>query len=942
VWTVGASIYPNGHAIKWFYRLFRPTLIPLEPLYGTTSMTVSEESIRVLHVDDEPDLADMVATFLETADDRLSVTTAKSATEGLDRLSTEAFDCVVSDHDMPGQNGIEFLEAVRASDPDLPFILYTGKGSEEVASDAISAGVTDYLQKEHGTDHYAVLANRVSNAVASDRAERRAERTRAQLAAIVENTTDAILIIDEESTITFANSAVETLLGYDADSLEGEPIGTLMADRYRGDHLAAVARYLETGERTINWQSSEFECQHRDGREIPVSVSFSEFDQDGETRFIGVVRDISDRIRMETELREREERFRQLAENLSEVVWMSDPSKSAMLYVNPAYEDVWGRTVESLYTDPRSFLDAIHPDDRDRVEAALESQPTGQYAEEYRVQRPDGSERWVYDCATPVRDADGDVTRIVGIASDVTERKERERELELVGDLLQETERIADVGGWEIDTETQEVFWTDHLFEVLGVESEEEPPLEEALDVYHEDDRHVVESAVGEALETGEPFDVEVRFRRQTSATDADDGVDDHSGDDGVDHDGGDVRWLRVQGTPTIEDGEVVTLRGAAQDVTDRRARERVLRDIHDVIADRNQSFTEQVRALLELGRRELGTEYGTLSAIRGDQYVFEVVAGGDDDVQAGNVVPVEATNCEIVAATEESLVLGDVARDAPAETDRAGFSEWGIACYVGAPVFVDDAIYGTFCFYDRSPREGFSEWEETLVDLMSRWVSAELQRRQSNERLQRRNDQLEQFASIVSHDLRNPLNVAAGAIDLAAETGDLDELSRARGAMDRMDTLIEDLLTLAREGGQGDREPIELGTLVEGCWRTVETGDATLVADVDMTVRAEESRLKQLFENLFRNAVEHGGSAVTVTVGELPGGFFVEDDGTGIPEADRDAVFESGHSTTPAGTGFGLSIAREVATAHDWDIAVTGGSDGGARFEVTGVAVLE
>ena len=122
-------------------------------------MTGTVETIRVLHVDDDPDLADMVAAFLEREDDRITVRTAPSARDGLDLLTEHEVDCIVSDHDMPGQNGIEFLRAVRKERPNLPFILYTGKGSEEVASDAISAGVTDYLQKESNTDQYAVLAN---------------------------------------------------------------------------------------------------------------------------------------------------------------------------------------------------------------------------------------------------------------------------------------------------------------------------------------------------------------------------------------------------------------------------------------------------------------------------------------------------------------------------------------------------------------------------------------------------------------------------------------------------------------------------------------------------------------------------------------------------------------------------------------------------------------
>ena len=128
-------------------------------------MGTTDNQVRVLYVDDEPDYADMAAELLEREDERLSVRTAVGADAGLELLADEDIDCVVSDYDMPRTNGIEFLELVRADHADLPFILYTGKGSEEVASDAISAGVTDYLQKGTGTSQYALLANRIRNAV---------------------------------------------------------------------------------------------------------------------------------------------------------------------------------------------------------------------------------------------------------------------------------------------------------------------------------------------------------------------------------------------------------------------------------------------------------------------------------------------------------------------------------------------------------------------------------------------------------------------------------------------------------------------------------------------------------------------------------------------------------------------------------------------------------
>ncbi|WP_243637782.1 sensor histidine kinase [Natrarchaeobius oligotrophus] len=204
---------------------------------------------------------------------------------------------------------------------------------------------------------------------------------------------------------------------------------------------------------------------------------------------------------------------------------------------------------------------------------------------------------------------------------------------------------------------------------------------------------------------------------------------------------------------------------------------------------------------------------------------------------------------------------------------------------------------------------------------------------------LQRERDRLDEFASVVSHDLRNPLNVAAGRIQLARETHDSDHLKIAEQSLDRIETLIDDLLTLAREGkAVTDPEPVDLESLVRECWRNVEVKRATYVTAVGSVIEADESRLRQVFENLFRNAIEHAGADVTVTVGELDDGFYVEDDGPGIPDADRGDVFDASYSTSGSGSGFGLSIVKQIVEAHGWEIRVIEGDEGGARFEITGV----
>ncbi|GAA0194416.1 PAS domain S-box protein [Halobaculum roseum] len=222
--------------------------------------------------------------------------------------------------------------------------------------------------------------------------------------------------------------------------------------------------------------------------------------------------------------------------------------------------------------------------------------------------------------------------------------------------------------------------------------------------------------------------------------------------------------------------------------------------------------------------------------------------------------------------------------------------------------------------------------------------IDRDISERTAREReLVDRNERLDRFTSVVSHDLRGPLAVARGNLSLVAEETDSEHVAAVENALDRMDALTDDLLTLAREGEDAMTvEPIRLGELVGACWGTVSTGDATLAVESDAVVEADRDQLRQLLENLIRNAVEHVGEEVTVSVGRTDGGFYVADDGPGIPPAERDTVFEAGYSTADGGTGFGLNIVEQIADAHGWRVRVDESGAGGARFEFAGVDVRE
>lgn len=201
-------------------------------------------------------------------------------------------------------------------------------------------------------------------------------------------------------------------------------------------------------------------------------------------------------------------------------------------------------------------------------------------------------------------------------------------------------------------------------------------------------------------------------------------------------------------------------------------------------------------------------------------------------------------------------------------------------------------------------------------------------------EALARQNERLEQFASIVSHDLRDPLNTARATADLVA-AGEREAVEDLYDTFDQMETLIEDVLALAREGQEiGERERVALSAVAEDAWETAGTDAATLRVDDGLGhVSADPDRLRVLFQNLFRNAIEHGGESVTVEVGPLHNGgdgegpltgFYVADDGVGLSEEDTETLFEYGYTTANQGTGLGLNIVRQVVEAHGWSVTAT------------------
>ncbi|ELY68715.1 PAS domain S-box protein [Natrinema versiforme] len=680
------------------------------------------------------------------------------------------------------------LERVRELDPQLPVFLIAEDWDEDAASAALEAGATGCVSvstAEHGTR----LAMRIERAVDAATERRDLEAATARFRALTENASFAVITADDDGRIRYANDAVESLFGHAAADLVGERISTLVPGKYRNSHRDTIAHFLRTGEQTLDWNWAELDALHADGHEVPVGVSFGEAAIDGDHLFTAVIRDRTDRKRLE---REREATLERIAD-----AFVSIDADWEFTYINEQAAELLDRPREDLLGES------------------------------------------------------------LGTAFEAVAGTEFERELE------------------HAFTEQTTVSFTQYFA----------------------------------ALE----------------------------------------RWFEVRAYPSADGLSIFFT-----DVTDRmRAEEELeasvtaLQALYDISTGADASLDEKIPELLELGCESLDLPYGFLTRINLDERTQTVVQSWGDHtlLQAGESCPLAEAYCRETIKTHELVTVAN----APDEgwTGDPAYELFELGSYVGAKVTVDGTIWGTLCFASSEPREGdgFTEAERTLVKLMAKWVSYETERERSRETLERQNDRLQEFTSVVSHDLRNPLNVAQGSLELAQE-GDHARLEACDEALDRMEQLIEELLSLAEQGATTvDLEPVSVRDCATKAWSMVDTGDAALDLEGQCWARADPDRLQQLLENLFRNALDHGvpdggtSADLTVTVGDCEGGFYVADTGQGIPEDERDAVFDIGFTTAEDGTGFGLGIVERVAEAHDWGLEATTGEAGGARFELTGVA---
>ena len=884
--------------------------------------TTGDYRIHVLHVDDEPDFADLTATYLEREHSALEVTTATSANEALDRLQSEQIDCIVSDFDMPGMTGIELLEEVRLDNPKLPFILFTGKGSEDVASEAVSAGVTDYLQKETGTDQYTVLANRIDNAVSRSRAERRASEHERKLEllrdvnqALVSATTREEIATALTEILATSDRYVVSWIGTVGDEtdrvlpckLSGAPDAdaspTALPIAAAADDPVTTAvesgeirvtrapePVLETWRPTIDavpYEAAIIVPLRYQGRDLGVLSAYAPdagtIDDAERDLFDEIGGDLAQALFL-ADGRRRLRRHRTAVEAVPEGVFVLDEGGQIIL-TNEAAASLLDREPEEVkdryfatFVEEGVFQESVTEWYVTAVREMLSSdsdRATAWYETEIHPQ--DGNSRLV-EIHLSLRPFEDEYRGTVGIIRDVTDRRDRQRELSHQQSVLEAVVETVPQGILVVDEDREFFTYNEEFVEMWGIPQEvvETGSDEQAL------------ASVLDSLADPEQFLETV----------------DYYYDNPVEKDRDRIRladgriFERYTAPVTVESGEYFGRVWIFEDVTDVSQRKRELERYETLVeeaasgvfaqdADGRYSFVNShIEKRTGYDRSEIIGERPTMFLPEAD--VTEI----DDGIR-------EMLNGERDRLTFESSITAADGEEIPIEGQLALLPS-------------DDGFNGTV------------------------GVVRDISERKARERhLERQNERLDRFAGLVSHDLRNPLNLANGRLDLVDQECDSEHIAEIERAHRRMERLIEDLLRLTREGESVDNvESVDLAALAETCWRHAGTDEAELVIRTERSIAGDRGQVRQLLENLLRNAVEHGGAEVTVTIGDMDDrtGFYVADDGPGISEGERERVFETGYSGSNGGTGVGLAVVDEIASSHRWTVSVDESEAGGAR----------
>ncbi|MDT8317270.1 MAG: PAS domain-containing protein [bacterium] len=460
------------------------------------------------------------------------------------------------------------------------------------------------------------LVERIST---EDKLREAEDRARALLNATLES----LILIDLEGNVLAINSTGASRLNATQEQLIGKNIFSFMSPEMVDSKRKLISEILSTH------KSITFE-DHRENRDFHTNLVPV---QNGGVHAIAIFsQDITERKLADMAIRESEERFRQLAENIEEVFWLTDWKDNRVVYTSPSFETVWGKKRELLYRDSMEWTESIHPDDRKGVEDAfLNLVASGGFDIEYRIVQPGGSIRWIHDKGFPVKNDEGNVYRVAGIAHDITERKRVEEKLRQSEERLNRGQEVGHVGTWDWDPNTGKLLWSDETYRIHGFEpGEVEPSYELFLEMVHPDDRETLNKAVGRALVEKANYNIDCRIVRK----------------DGI------QRITNATGRVLFDDeGKPEHMLGTFQDITDRKQMEEALYFIAQKGWEASgEDFFETLVAYLA---NTLGVDYAFVGKMIDNKTVCTVALYANGKIEENIEYELRGTPCENVIGKE-------------------------------------------------------------------------------------------------------------------------------------------------------------------------------------------------------------------------------------------------------------------------------------------------
>ncbi len=733
-----------------------------------------------------------------------------------------------------------------------------------------------------------------------------------RLASIVESSDDAIIGKDLDGIITSWNHGAEKIFGFTEGEMLGTSIRRLIPTDRQDEEVQILARIVG-GAGVKHFETLRL---HRDGHLIPVSITASPI-KDAAGHLVGVskvARDITEHVHEVEKLRDSEEKFRQMAENITDAFWMTSPDMQQTLYVSPAFELIWGRSVASVFARPNEWAEAILPEDRDRVFATFArlKADAPSVSLEFRIARPDGSVRWIFCRGFQIRDAAGHVVRLLGISSDITERvlaedKLRESERRFT-DMLLNLQLIAVM----IDRESRITFCNDYLLKLTGWQRPEVIGRD-WFAIFAPPEKKAVKDAFA-ALLANQPAAL-------------------HHENEILTRSGARLRIAWNNSVLRSPEGAIIGIASIGEDITEQKLAEAargrliaILESTTDLvsISDPAGNFLYLNRA----GRNLLGV-------------------GLHEDITS------LAAN-DFIPNTDTNLMLTEGIRTAISTGIWSG--ETVLANRRGQQFPISQVLLA------HKSAEGKLEYFSSIMRDITQRKHATEELEAANWQLLRANVAKDRLLTVTTHDLRGPLTAVRGLADYLRDgtLGPVNEkqvetLNYLTGSVETMLALVNDLLdvTNSGDGMKLTCNPVDISLLLRWAGRVYSPVAAQKhftikldFPDSGLEVRGDEIHLKRVLENLVMNAIKFSTPGTQITLGarrtEDGVAVWVDDEGPGVPIEEQGKLFKDYGRTSirPTGgessTGLGLAICKRIVSAHGGVITMQNRPTGGAHFEFT------